>query len=261
MTSLPKFAEWKLTCDDVHRAVKVLGKLRSLLIKPQPHDDHLKLQVVPQGVTTGLLLPSGCEFVLDFGEGVVDYYAVANTEIFKLPLKGLSPATLTVSLISQMKTVRFASMLVDLPSDQTPFALDLAQAGAYSRVLNLFSTTLTQFRRTLPGFSTPVRVTPVNFDLAFDWYGASDEAQSGEPYVRFGFMPQGHRFETPHLYAQIYAHSSVMLKSTSSAPIRHYTEEHFTGFVVHYDDLCSDGASEVTVEKTLNTIFQIIQSG
>ena len=257
MSDLPSLHNWETTRDNLHRAAMVLGKIRSLLVKPMPFDEHRAIKVAPQGLTTGLLLPSGNEFVLNFNTSIIEYFSGGNIEMFSVSLEGQSPASLMTSLISQMRTVRFASALTDLPTDTAPFVLNPAQAVDYGEVLNLVAEAMARFRDSLSGTMSPLLLGSEVFDLSFTWYAGENE----HPQIRFGFAPCGHGIDTPHLYVVAQPPLKNLVVEALPAPTRWVETGEFTGAVIDYADLQAANVPHAMIQTVFGGIFQLMQSG
>ena len=257
MTPLPQLDNWETTRDSLHRAAKIFGQIRKILVKPQPNSLHLALTAIPQGVTTSILLPSGNEFILDFGEARVDYYSPANIEVFAVSLENSSPRQLMIDLMSQMRTVQFATISLTEPDDDEPFAIDRKQAAAYAQALYRVSTAIGRFRDKLSGAMTPLVVWPHNFDLSFLWFPGDDADENTQPHLSFGFAPYSDGFGQPYVY--VYARPTPDGAKDVPLPVpARWNTKGFTGIVIDYADLLVEDEPEAMIVSALGEIYRVL---
>jgi hypothetical protein len=249
---LPALAHWETTRDGLHQASQVLKQVRLLVADPLPHSLHYSLQVVPQGISTGVL-PSGGELALDFQRSAVSYRRDGSAA--EIPLAGHSLASLAPA-VSEM--LRQAGIELSLPyeklNEAALFQIDPALAADYAHVLYSVFTATARFRARLLGSLSPIVIWPHHFDLSFLWF-ATQEASEQAPHMNFGFAPFSPGLERPYLYAYAWPIPSGLLDLKLPAPGYWHTTG-WTGVVIPYDEIAKSSDPEGIIEDLQYTIFK-----
>jgi hypothetical protein len=253
--SLPSLAHWEITRDSLHQASQVLKFARLATLKPLPHYLHHSLQVVPEGLSTGLL-PFGGELVLDCLHNAVTYRQ-PEREAIRVSLAGRSLATLSKAVADVLAKAGHPLELAqtELTSDR-PLMIDPATAEDYAHALYSVFTATARFRARLLGSMSPIVVWPHHFDLSFLWF-ATDKASEQAPHMNFGFAPFSEGLPRPYLYVYAWPIPAGLMEVKLPARAHRHTSG-WKGVLVHYDDLVNEGEPETVIEEILDDLYRSI---
>lgn len=252
---LPELNFWDDTRDSLHRASKVLREIRLQTLQPLPHDLHHSLQVVPEGLSTGVL-PFGGEFVLDFVNSHLVYREAGNPTI-DISLIGHNQATLGQATSALLAHLRHAITLpTEKLSDTEAFVISPSIAEDYADALYSIFTATARFRARLSGLMSPVVVWPHHFDLSFLWF-ATTEATEKAPHLNFGFAPFSDGLPRPYFYAYAWPIPPGLL-DVKLPPLAQWHTEGWTGVMIPYDSLHGMTGTSQVIEGLQTQIFQAI---
>jgi hypothetical protein len=172
-----RLADWRPTCETLHRYCQVLGKVRLALAPPLNHWWHVPLYVSARGLTTSRIPYRGgaLELALD----LVRHDAVVTTSAGdekRLPLLPRSVAAFHAELLEVLRSlgveVHVWRMPVEIP-DPVPFdedehhaSYDPEFASRFFRVLSGAAGALDEFAGGFVGKQSPVHFFWGSFDLA-----------------------------------------------------------------------------------------------
>ncbi len=216
-------AEWQGTCDSLHLWSQVVGKVKLALAPPLNHWWHVTFQVVPRGLTTGIV-PYG-ERALEILFDLVDHELVVSTgegRVKALPLVPRTVASFHEELMAALAAldvgVRIWPTAVEMPDpvrldqDDAHTAYDATWASRFHRVLLQADGALREFAGRFQGKQSPVHFFWGSFDLCVTRFSGrraperpgadrvTREAYSHE-VASFGFWPGGGAFPDAAFYA------------------------------------------------------------
>ncbi len=172
-----RLADWKPTCETLHRYAQILGKIRLGLAPPLNHWWHVPLYVSARGLTTSAIPYRGAAFELALD--LVGHDLVVTTSAGdekRLPLLPRSVAAFHAELLELLGAlgieVRLWRMPVEIP-DPIPFdedevhaSYDPEYASRFFRVLSSAEVALEEFAGRFVGKQSRVHFFWGSFDLA-----------------------------------------------------------------------------------------------
>lgn len=252
---LPELNFWEDTRDSLHRASIVLREIRLQTVQPLPHHLHHSLQVVPEGLSTGLL-PFGGEFVLDFIDSHLTYRESGSPTI-DISLLGHSQTTLSEAVSALLAHLGHN---ITLPAEKLTntetFVISPSLAEDYADALYSIFTATARFRARLNGVMSPIVVWPHHFDLSFLWF-ATNEASEQAPHLNFGFAPFSEGLPRPYFYAYAWPIPPGLL-DIQLPSLAHWHTEGWTGVMIPYDSLHGMTGTSQIIEGFQTQIFQSI---
>lgn len=254
---LPALSDWGHTRIGLHQAAQVIGAIRKLDAEELPNYQHLALEVVPEGLTSGPLAPSiGGELLLDFRNAAVVYTCPEGT-VSSVPVAAHTQTTLMDAVLEAMaKAGHPANPDRSKVGGTDSLRVHPGMGEEYLEALYSIYTGIARFRARLLGPMSKMVVWPHGFDLAFLWFAHGfDEGK--DPHMNFGFSPGSPGFDRPYLYA--YAHP--VPPGFFDAPLpdgARWQKEGWTGIVIDYDTLAGEAHVEWAIEKRLLDIHRAI---
>lgn len=225
---LPKYADWRDTCDTLHAHTQVLGKLAAELALPEPQLQHAALRLTARGWETAPLpAPDGSgAFVVALDlrshEAVVEHSDGHTGSVALMPNRAVGSVTgellrVVGDLAGAVEidpTPQEVSWSVPLDKDEEHASYDPDQVAAYFAAATPAALVLAAFRAPYRGRSTPVNAWWGSFDLAVSLFsGAPADPPSNDFIMRnamdsqevaVGWWPGDARHENAAFYA--YAH-------------------------------------------------------
>jgi hypothetical protein len=268
--SLPPLDRWTRSIRDLHKAGRLLGALRALLLDHVPGYLELALRVVPEGLTTETL-PRGSSVTLDMRSSAVTITTLDGTMM--IPLAGSTQAEILTTIIEALRPFELstdAGLSVDAflmtvsarpgapadpradLADTTPLDIDPKTARDYASVQYRIYSGLMRLRSSLKGSQAPLVVWPEHFDLSGLWFVGAGVDDHRDPHINIGFAPYSPGFERPYLYAYGYPLKEGYSAPTLPAPAYWYSDK-WTGAVVQYDHM--DDELDTFVEEIAASIF------
>jgi hypothetical protein len=242
LTELPKLKNWLDTRLGLHRAAQVIGGVRKVVAEPEPNWAHLGLQVIPEGVTTGVL-PKVGTLTLNFGQRAIIHSPVQGSPRTIL-LLGHSQITLAdfidEALAQTGQMVRLDRAKI---ANRDPFNINETLASEYATVLNWANQLLADYRQSLPGEKSKLVVWPHGFDTSFLWFATPDVSEHA-PHMAFGFSPGSEGIERPYFYAYAHPNPDSLVNTPLSVPAK-WHREGWTGLVLDYDALTDQADQQV----------------
>lgn len=172
-----RLADWKSTCETLHRYAQIVGKVRLALAPPRNHWWHVPLYVSARGLTTSRMPYRGgaLELALDLVAHDVVVTTSAGAEK-RLPLLPRSVAAFHAELLELLRAVGIDvhvwRMPVEIP-DPIPFdedevhaSYDPEYATRFFRVVSSAAAVLDEFAGRFVGKQSPVHFFWGSFDLA-----------------------------------------------------------------------------------------------
>ncbi len=172
-----RLADWKPTCETLHRYAQIVGKIRLALAPPLNHWWHVPLYVSARGLTTSAVPYRGGAFELELDLVAHDLVVTTSErEEKRLPLLPRSVAAFHAELMDVLRAlgieVRVWRMPVEIP-DPIPFdrdevhaSYDPEYANRFFRVLSSAAAVLEEFAGGYVGKQSPVHFFWGSFDLA-----------------------------------------------------------------------------------------------
>jgi hypothetical protein len=172
-----RLADWKPTCETLHRYAQIVGKIRLGLAPPLNHWWHVPLYVTPRGLATSAIPYRGGSFELAFDLVAHDLViATSAGDEKRLPLLPRSVAAFHAEVLALLRAlgieVHVWRMPVEIP-DPIPFdederhaSYDPAHAARFFRVLSSAAAVLEEFAGGFVGKQSPVHFFWGSFDLA-----------------------------------------------------------------------------------------------
>lgn len=247
--SLPELKNWSKTRDSLHQAALVLGAVRKLLVERQPNFQHLSLQVVPVGLSTGKT--SAGELILDFTARAVILDAGKQ-----IRLEGLSQMLLTEQLVN-MLAASGHSISPDRQhlNSETPFELDATQASGYAAALYTIYGAVRHFSQNLPGHKTPPVIWPHHFDLSFLWFAGEGTDEREDPHMNFGFSPYTEEIDGAYFYSYAWSKATGYL-DIPTPPKTELVSGGSKYTVLSYDDVRQESDPSAYIQQHFQTLWE-----
>jgi hypothetical protein len=189
MNTLPKYKEFKSTCDYMQDLSKIMGKAQQAYIDTQEHYWHVGLMIDGQKIVSQKLTGELADkkFMLDFA------IHLFHTPWGTINIEDKSPEKVfnEIDYLSQIALSRpeFAS------NDTTSYDTEQAEA-----IIRLFSTMHETFKtiknNTTASTTSPILLFPHHFDLSLVTFIKEDD----EHQVAFGLSTGDEAIEEPYLY-------------------------------------------------------------
>jgi hypothetical protein len=268
------------TAHELHRGATLLDAVQRLTQPPQPAYLELGLQVLPQGVSTGIL-PEGGRVVLELSGGCLTY-APSDGRNISLPIHGRSQSDLFADLFGILAPGELADVLPaggDLfervsrgilarggryPApqrqkylDQAPIALRPMASAVYSQTVQAVFSGIARFLARLDERRTPLVVWPHGFDLSCLVFPGA-EIDESRPHLNFGFAPFSDGIEFPYLYAYLYPIPTGFVPAGLPMGARWNTES-WTGVLMEYQPIADQPDVSKRVDEICRGIYQVLR--
>ena len=172
-----RIADWKPTCETLHRWSQILGKIRLALAPPLNHWWHVPLYVSARGLTTSRMPYRGGAFELELDLVAHDLVVTTSAgEEKRLPLVPRSVAAFHAELRDVLRALGIEVHVWRMPveiADPIPFdedevhaSYDPEYANRFFRVLSSAAGALDAFAGGFLGKQSPVHFFWGSFDLA-----------------------------------------------------------------------------------------------
>jgi len=269
-------AEWRGTCETLHRWTQVAGKICLALAAPANHFWNTTFRVTPRGLRTPTVFCRGTAVEMVFD--LTSHEFQVHTSGGVVETVDLRPRTVADFYRAAMTAVRKAGVdvriwpvPVEIP-DPVPFEQDVAHAdydpvfaAAFSRVLLDAVRVFEMFRAGFLGKASPVHFFWGSFDLATTRFSGrraperpgadriTREAYSHE-VISHGFWPGGGIYPD----AAFYAYAAPVPKGLEEAPIfprAAFYHRELGEFLLPYDAVRASGDPEGTLLAFMHSTY------
>ncbi len=278
--SLPKLEYWTETAHGLHKGALLLGALQRLTQPPQPSYLELGLQVVPTGLTSGLLTERG-RVILDLNSGSLVYSPPMGEAEIAIELDGRSQAEVFTELFQTLMKSELAGVLSprrgedlfecvsraitakgsrykppkrEILFDQEEIRIDPRAAKNSLLTLQTVYSGIARFLARQTGLKTALVVWPEHFDLSSLLFEGT-EIDEGQPHLNFGFAPYSEGIEQPYLYAYAYPYPEHY-SPPALPPGAVWHTQGWTGAVLPYEAIAAQPDSQGFVEESCVAIYQ-----
>ncbi len=264
MSALPRYQQWRETCDTLHAHTQVLGKLAVALAPPEPELQHAALRLTARGWET-LPLPapdsSGSLVValdLHAHEAVLEH---SRGGVRRVPLTPDRPVgAVTREVVNEARSLAGDVRIdprpqevpweVPLDEDEDHARYDPAQVEAYFTAATRAALVLAAFRAPYRGRATPVNAWWGSFDLAVSLFSGEPAEPPSDDFimrnamdaqeVAVGWWPGVGRYDKAAFYA--YAHPAPDgFAGGRLAPAAARWEAEVGEYVLDWEDACGTG--------------------
>lgn len=274
--SLPQLSNWPQTASGLHRGAVLLGAIQRLVQPLQPAYLELGLQLLPQGLSTGVL-PAGGRVVLDFSSASLVYSPASGARI-AFPMNGRPQSLVFTDLFDALAQRELAGVLPQgdslfarvtagiaaragryrLPERETLLAealieIDQATAADYLSALQTIFTGVARFRARRIGMMTPLVVWPEHFDLSTLLF-TGHEIDERQLHLNFGFAPYSEGLDYPYLYAYAYPYPDQYAPPALPEGARWHTQG-WTGMVLPYEVIAAQPDAQSFVEASCEAAY------
>jgi hypothetical protein len=225
---LPRYEEWRATCDTLHAHTQVLGKLAATLAPPEPQLQHAALRLTARGWETAPLPApddSGAIVVaLDLRrhEALAEHTDGRERRVALAPDRPVGAVTRDLlQAVGELAgpvaidpTPQEVSWTVPLDEDEEHATYDPQHVGVYFAAATEAALVLAAFRAPYRGRATPVNAWWGSFDLAVNLFSGAPAEPPAEDFimrnamdaeeVAVGWWPGDEHYSRPAYYA--YAH-------------------------------------------------------
>ncbi len=223
-------AEWKDTCDTLHRWTQIIGKIKLALTPQVNHWWNCTLHVTPHGLTTYAMYYNNrlLEIEFDFISHLM-LFETADNPTKRIALRPCSVAEFYQEVMATLRSLGISVAIwttpVEIP-ERTPFerdnkhkSYDPEYVQRFWRILAQTNRVFSEFRSRFIGKVSPVHFFWGSFDFAVTRFsGRPAPTHPGAPYVaRYvmieayshevsscGFWPGGGAVNEPAFYAYSY---------------------------------------------------------
>jgi len=248
---LPSLTDWMTTCHGLHAVAQVMGRVRKSFVSPQPNAQHLTLQPIRHGLTTGPFTTNSGSHSLS-GDFTTQQITASFAE---------RPFPMTQAGLNALLNAATAEAKTGLREGDPPpeISVDASHAADYATVQYAVFSALARFRARLSGQMTPLVLWPHHFDLSFLSFISGDGDEHSDPHLNFGFAPYSDTIPRPYLYMYGWPMPDGIMKAPLPTPAEWVTEG-WHGVMVSYDKLLDEPDPQATIESVCAAIFTLFAS-
>ena len=269
-------ADWRETCETLHRYAQIVGKIRLALSPPEPQWAHVALYVTPHGLTTGPIPFRERTFQIDvdFVEHRVAITASDGRER-SLALKPRSVADFfawTMHALAELGIdARVWPMTVEianptrLDEDRVHASYDAVAAERFHRVLVQADTAMKAHRAPFRGRHTLVQFFFGTFDLAYARFSGRPATPPSTDVIMakamdaeeicIGFWPGDERFPEPAFWSYAYPKPDG-IERIALRPGAAFWSDAMGLFLLRYDDVRRSGAPQEALAEFFASTFE-----
>jgi hypothetical protein len=258
--ALPRYDEWRETCDTLHAHTQVLGKLAAVLAAPEPQLQHAALRLTARGWETAPLpAPDGSGALvvaldLHGHEAVAEHSDGRSHRVALAPDRAVGAVTRDLldgvrGLVGEFDidlTPQEVDWTAALDEDDEHARYDADAVSAYFAAATQAALVLSAFRAPYRGRSTPVNAWWGSFDLAVSLFSGRPADPPSDDFimrnamdaqeVAIGWWPGDGRYPKAAFYA--YAHPAPAgFETATLVPSAARWEASLGEYVLDWDDV------------------------
>jgi len=195
--ALPRYDEWRATCDTLHAHTQLLGKLSVALAPPEPQLQHAALRLTARGWETAPLpAPDGSGVLvvaldLHAHEAVIEH---SDGRVSRVPLRPDRPVgAVTQEVIEKIEkaagpvalnmTPQEVAWSVPLDEDDEHHTYNIEQVATYFSAASRAALVLAAVRAPYRGRSSPVNAWWGTFDLAVSLFSGEASEPPSQDFI------------------------------------------------------------------------------
>jgi hypothetical protein len=254
-----EYADWKETCQTLHRWTQIVGKIRLSKSPWLNHSWHSTLYVTERGLTTSVIHERESSFAIDF-DFIAHVLRMGRSDgrQIAVPLKSQSVAAFFGSCLSGLDELDVEAAINERPNelpDAIPFSEDYAHctsdpeyANRFWKVLLRCDRLMKEFRSRFSGKVSPVHFFWGAFDLAVTRFSgrSAPEHPGGVPHLpdlvtkeaysdevsSCGFWPGSELYPAAAFYSYAYPEPDGYKRAT--VPDGAFYDEKLREFILPY---------------------------